>query len=717
MESFGAYDLEGELGRGGMGAVYRARHRATGAVRAVKFIEGATSGEAVARFRREAEALARVGGAGIVPVHETGREGGRAWIVMDLLPGGSLADQLRARGRYPWREAALLVASLARTLERCHAAGIIHRDVKPANILFDDQGNARLADFGLARDLEDARLTVSGTVIGTPGYMAPEQVDGKRASPASDVFALGVVLFELVTGERPYSGRSPAEHVMKALKEERQRVDELASVPPELEGVIARALAPKVANRTPSAAAFAQELEWVLDGGGGSSLRLSHIAALTLVAAVAVVAMTALLARRGGGGGVPVKAGVAPVESSARDRALDRAREALRARRSGDALAALRGDAPEVARRLERALEGVAALASSLTLYMDEGKGEPNGAIGRAWVLLDAAEKALGGAVVRRGMSSALDAVALRLLQDRFGAKEVGQQRFETVAAAIPALGKADPLDPVAAAALIVVHEKEERAKEGHRRDVFEPGVREQILLAARDVWETEPLLGACFVSTVSWHVSIDRSADLDVWFERVLDAEKRARGLASDAESSRGMMVRRVLEELRSTHEELASYVGRRDRRERTDLWLRARAASLETGEVLGTDWAEIARFDLLLRDFDEALRELEKAPEEERPLLRADLARRRGDAKGAIDQARAHVHDLEELALRGDERKKWLNDQIAASLAIVALAELDLGAKGEARSAVADMPEGEVWRLIHDVDRGVIEERLGRR
>jgi serine/threonine-protein kinase len=716
MESLGAYDLEGLLGRGGMGVVYRARHRATGALRAVKLIEGATSDEAIARFTREAEALARVGGAGVVPVHEAGRDGPRGWIVMDLLPGGSLADRLRARGPYPWREAALLVASLARTLERCHRAGIIHRDVKPANVLFDDQGNARLADFGLARDLEDARLTVSGTVIGTPGYMAPEQVDGKRATPASDVFALGVILFELVTGERPYAGRSPAEHVMKALKEERRRVDDLAPVPAELEGVIARALAPAAANRTASAAAFAEELEWVLDGGASASLRLSHIAALTLVAAVAVLAATWLLARLGRGDRAAIKPGVGPVESSARDRALDLAREALRARRPEDALAALRGDAPEVAARLQHALEGVAALASSLVLYMDEGKSEPNSAIGRTWVSLDAADKALGGGVVRRGASTALDRVALRMLHDRFNAKDLGQ-RFESVAAAIPGLGKADPLDPVAAASVIVLTEREERAKEGHRRDVFAPSTREQIVLAAHDAWATDPLLGACFISTVSWHVSIDASADLETWFERVLDAETRARGLASDPDPSRAAMAAKALDELRSTHEELAVHVVRHHPRDPRSFWLRARAASLATGEVLGTNWTEIARLDLVLGDLEAAAKHLEDAPSEERPLLRVDLARRRGDARGAIEAARAHIREVDSLVLHGDERKKWRNEEVAGALALVALAELSLGAKDEARAALADMPEAEVWKLVHDFDRDAIEEQLGRR
>src|SRR5271167_2179095 len=127
-----------------MGRVYRARHRATGALRALKVIEGQLDQLTLARFEREAQALARVGGQGIVGIHETGRAGERLYFVMDLMPGGSLRDRIERQGRLPWPEAARLLARIARAVDRCHAAGLVHRDLKPENVLFDELGEPRV---------------------------------------------------------------------------------------------------------------------------------------------------------------------------------------------------------------------------------------------------------------------------------------------------------------------------------------------------------------------------------------------------------------------------------------------------------------------------------------------------------------------------------------------------------------------------------------------
>ncbi len=182
----GAYELDAELGRGGMGRVYRARHLPTGAERAVKVLGGDVDPESVTRFRREAEAIARLGGRGIVVIHESGLERGHLWYAMDLLPGGSLRDRVRKHS-VPWREAVSLVAEVAHVLARCHAHGIVHRDVKPDNVLLDAEGRPCLADFGCVRDVGASRLTETGAVIGTLAYMAPEQLEGEPASAASDV--------------------------------------------------------------------------------------------------------------------------------------------------------------------------------------------------------------------------------------------------------------------------------------------------------------------------------------------------------------------------------------------------------------------------------------------------------------------------------------------------------------------------------------------------
>ncbi|MBX3472665.1 MAG: serine/threonine protein kinase [Planctomycetes bacterium] len=207
MARLGAYEVEAELGRGGFARVLRGRHVETGAVHALKVLDGALSAEDAARFRREAEALARVAAADVVGVHDAWVERGRMVLAMDLMPGGALRARMGAP--WPWQEAATLVAGLARTLERCHAAGLVHRDVKPENVLFDAQGRARLADFGCARDLAAATLTETGAALGTPAYMAPEQLDGQRVDGRADAWALGVVLHELLTGERPFAREGP----------------------------------------------------------------------------------------------------------------------------------------------------------------------------------------------------------------------------------------------------------------------------------------------------------------------------------------------------------------------------------------------------------------------------------------------------------------------------------------------------------------------------
>jgi serine/threonine protein kinase len=210
------YDLGGELGRGAMGVVHRARHRATGAVHALKVVE-LVDAEAALRFEREATALARAAGPGLVPVHGVVREGRRAWLAMDLLPGGTLRQRLRERAGRPWSvpEALTLVRELARAVARCHAAGLVHRDLKPENVLFSEDGRPHVADFGLVKDLQAGSLTATGTVLGTPAYMAPEQLLGLPAGPPADVFALGAILHELLAGAPAFANLSPVARALR----------------------------------------------------------------------------------------------------------------------------------------------------------------------------------------------------------------------------------------------------------------------------------------------------------------------------------------------------------------------------------------------------------------------------------------------------------------------------------------------------------------------
>ncbi|HZV00799.1 MAG TPA: serine/threonine-protein kinase [Planctomycetota bacterium] len=283
----GAYLVEGELGRGGMGRVYKARHEGTGVVRAIKVLDHQGDLESVLRFRREAEALARAGGAVSVPIHESGVEQGRFFFVMDFMPGGSLADLLKRRGTLPWREAAALMARVARSLEKLHELGLIHRDLKPANVLLGDDGAPRIADLGCVRDLSRSALTETGTIIGTPAYMAPEQLLGEPVGPAADVFAAGVILHELVLGSRPHVGSTPVEIFASVSSGDRTPLE-----PPALEAIVARAL-DREPSRRPTAVELARDLE-SLASGGVTRRRRSRALPVALVLLLAALGVAAL---------------------------------------------------------------------------------------------------------------------------------------------------------------------------------------------------------------------------------------------------------------------------------------------------------------------------------------------------------------------------------------------------------------------------------------
>jgi serine/threonine protein kinase len=184
---------------------------------------------------------------------------------MDLMPGGSLRARLRERGRLDGREAVTIALALARALARCHAAGVVHRDVKPDNVLFDDEGRPRLSDFGVVRDLHASVLTETGGALGTPAYMAPEQLDGARVDGRADVYATGVLLHELVTGERPFQATVSVLAMLREKREGRRPLLAVAGVPPGLDHVLDRALAPRPEDRTEGALELAGELEPLLE--------------------------------------------------------------------------------------------------------------------------------------------------------------------------------------------------------------------------------------------------------------------------------------------------------------------------------------------------------------------------------------------------------------------------------------------------------------------
>ncbi len=283
---FGKYRIVGELGRGGMGAVYRARDDSLQRDVALKVLRApapacpgaptpAPEEEDVHRFRREAHAMARLDHPNIVPVFEVGEADGVPYLVMEHVPDGSLRDF----ALHPWRpgppsdDLLRLLAEVARAVHYAHEHGIIHRDLKPGNILVrrDPNGipHAVVADFGLARAVDGAsQLTRSGTAIGTPEYMSPEQCEGRRAIDGrSDVFSLGIVLYEILTGVRPFTGESPVAAMFAVIEREphppRARNPGISI---DLETVVLRALEKERNRRYPTAAALADDLERVRAG-------------------------------------------------------------------------------------------------------------------------------------------------------------------------------------------------------------------------------------------------------------------------------------------------------------------------------------------------------------------------------------------------------------------------------------------------------------------
>ncbi len=267
----GDCELLQELGRGGMGVVYCARHVRLEAIVALKILRNASAASAVdlARFRAEATSAARLAHPNIVPVYDVGVHEGQPYFIMRIINGQSLARRL-ADGPIPAREAASLLAPIARAMDYAHRHGVLHRDLKPSNILLDEDGIPHVADFGLAKRLDvDLDLTSSGAIVGTPGYMAPEQVGiGRgRIGPASDVYSLGAILYQMLTGRPPFQAATAIDTVFLVLEQDplpprllNPRVDR------DLEMISLKCLQKPADLRYSTAAGLASDLEAYLAG-------------------------------------------------------------------------------------------------------------------------------------------------------------------------------------------------------------------------------------------------------------------------------------------------------------------------------------------------------------------------------------------------------------------------------------------------------------------
>src|SRR5437868_1562811 len=271
------YELEELVGSGGMSSVYRAHDRLLDRKVALKILHEQYTEDAdyVERFRREARAVAALSHPNIVTVIDRGEHENKQFIVFEYIDGENLKALIQRRGPAPVATALELAMQIARGLSFAHQQGLVHRDVKPQNVLLNGDGAAKVTDFGIARSLDVAHgMTQTGTVLGTSDYIAPEQAQGQRVDEHSDVYSLGVVLYEMLTSEVPFPGENFVAVAMRHINEDPPPVrDRRPDVSPRLEAAVQRAMAKRPEDRFPTMADFARELEANLaEAQGGTAV-------------------------------------------------------------------------------------------------------------------------------------------------------------------------------------------------------------------------------------------------------------------------------------------------------------------------------------------------------------------------------------------------------------------------------------------------------------
>jgi serine/threonine-protein kinase len=263
----GRFRLEEKIGAGGMSTVYRAYDTTLERWVAIKSMHRdiSTDPDQLERFRREARAVARLNHPHVVTVIDFGEDDGSPYIVLELVEGETLKQRIKRMGRLPVGEAVAYAIEIGRALSAAHAAHLVHRDVKPQNVLIDQEGRAKVTDFGIARSLEVHGLTATGRVLGTTDYVAPEQALGHEVTEQSDVYSLGIVLYEMLAGEPPFRAESQVAVAMKHVQE--QMPDILVARPDvssALASVVDRATAKELGNRYATADDLVHDLEQVL---------------------------------------------------------------------------------------------------------------------------------------------------------------------------------------------------------------------------------------------------------------------------------------------------------------------------------------------------------------------------------------------------------------------------------------------------------------------
>ena len=270
----GRYRLVELLGQGGMATIFRALDTQLGREVAVKLLrpEYLRDPDFSSRFRQEAQSAASLSHPNVVTVYEYGEDPAGPFIVMEYVDGEDLASILRRNGALPPTQAARIAAGVARALAASHARGIVHRDVKPGNVLIARDGRVKVVDFGIARAIAEAQMTMPGTTLGSVHYFSPEQARGELATSESDIFSLGIVLYEMLTGSRPWEGDSAAAVAVARLS---GPIPDPAlvrgSIPPDLAAITRKALARLPSDRFASAAAMADALESSRSAAGAAA--------------------------------------------------------------------------------------------------------------------------------------------------------------------------------------------------------------------------------------------------------------------------------------------------------------------------------------------------------------------------------------------------------------------------------------------------------------
>src|ERR671916_433403 len=263
----GRYRLEEKIGSGGMSSVYRAFDPMLERWVAIKLMHRDISQDPdqLERFRREARAVAQLNHPHVVTVIDAGEDDGAPYIVFEYVEGETLKDRIRRLGRLPVSEAVAYAIEIGRALEAAHASKLVHRDVKPQNVLIDRDGRAKVTDFGIARSMEAQGLTATGRVLGTTDYVSPEQALGHEVTEQSDIYSLGVVLYEMLTGETPFRADTQVavamKHVKEPLPDVQRRRPEISAA---LAAVVERSTAKETQNRYADIGEMVHDLEEVL---------------------------------------------------------------------------------------------------------------------------------------------------------------------------------------------------------------------------------------------------------------------------------------------------------------------------------------------------------------------------------------------------------------------------------------------------------------------